>query len=421
MYVVVDHRPGVTEAYASSLANEGVASLGLQPQEFREWFSAASAADVEGMQSVVVGEFEGRASCSELIRKRTQVPILALSEVRNLAATLELFSAGVDDVVRMPVHVREIIARSNAIWRRINRLSEQVKCERMKVFFDGRDVEIDGAPMILPRRERRILEFLVKNAHRRVTKTQIFNAVYGPFEESVDEIVVEGHVSKLRKKLRLRLGRDVIDAKRYLGYQFVGDRSDALAPADEAWPVILRAKAAAAELRDTRSIVTQTTNRDTPIDLPNRFLPPEQLEQAIAAAKRGGSIAVHCLDVDCFKPVNDRFGQASADLLMRTVADRLKTATRDTDTISRSGGDEFILVQSAITRDSDASAFAKRLIAAVSAPYEINDQQVTVGPSVGIALAPRHGTEADLLLSRAAAAANRCKSSNGQGTYSFFD
>ena len=67
-----------------------------------------------------------------------------------------------------------------------------------------------------------ILEYLVKNAHRRVTKSQIFNAIYGIFDDNVDEIVVEGHISKLRKKLRLRLGRDVIDAKRYLGYQFVG-------------------------------------------------------------------------------------------------------------------------------------------------------------------------------------------------------
>jgi DNA-binding response OmpR family regulator len=61
----------------------------------------------------------------------------------------------------------------------------------------------------------------VANAHRRVTKSQIFNAIYGIFEENVDEAVIEAHVSKLRRKLRTRLGRDVIDAKRYLGYQFV--------------------------------------------------------------------------------------------------------------------------------------------------------------------------------------------------------
>ena len=63
-----------------------------------------------------------------------------------------------------------------------------------------------------------------------MTKTQIFNAVYGVFEDSVDEVVVEGHVSKLRKKLRLQLGYDVIDAKRYLGYQFTGFRRRARAP-----------------------------------------------------------------------------------------------------------------------------------------------------------------------------------------------
>ena len=79
-----------------------------------------------------------------------------------------------------------------------------------------------GEVLELPRRERRILEYLVANRGKRVTKTQIFNAIYGIFDDNVDEVVVEGHISKLRKKLRLRLGRDVIDAKRYLGYQFVG-------------------------------------------------------------------------------------------------------------------------------------------------------------------------------------------------------
>ena len=97
--------------------------------------------------------------------------------------------------------------------------------ERLEIFLDGRDPEIDHEPLPLPRRERRILEFLAVNAHRRVTKTQIFNAVYGIFEDNVDEVVVEGHISKLRKKLRLRIGSDVIDAKRHLGYQLVGGKS----------------------------------------------------------------------------------------------------------------------------------------------------------------------------------------------------
>ncbi len=222
MHIVVDRRNEVTEAYAASFRGEGFASLGLQPPEFREWLFTASPGDIDSVQSILLGECDDRPALPRLIRSRTDAPIIALSEIRCLDATLELFTAGIDDVVRKPVHVRELIARSSAIWRRVNRKVPQVNCERLKIFFDGRDVEIDGTPLALPRRERHILEFLAKNAHRRVTKSQIFNAVYGVFEDSVDEVVVEGHVSKLRKKLRLQLGYDVIDAKRYLGYQFTG-------------------------------------------------------------------------------------------------------------------------------------------------------------------------------------------------------
>jgi DNA-binding response OmpR family regulator len=75
--------------------------------------------------------------------------------------------------------------------------------------------------LALPRRERRILEYLAANRSRRVSRTQIFNAVYGLFDENVEESVVESHISKLRKKLRHSLGFDPIDTKRYLGYQLM--------------------------------------------------------------------------------------------------------------------------------------------------------------------------------------------------------
>jgi DNA-binding response OmpR family regulator len=88
----------------------------------------------------------------------------------------------------------------------------------MRVYFDGRDPEVGGTALPLPRRERRILEYLVQNQSKRVTKTQIFNAIYGLFDDEVEEDVVESHISKLRKKLRHRLGYDPIDSKRYLGY-----------------------------------------------------------------------------------------------------------------------------------------------------------------------------------------------------------
>ena len=101
----------------------------------------------------------------------------------------------------------------------------------LKIYFDGRDPEILGQVLMLPRRERRILEYLAANRMRRVNRSLIFNAVYGLFDEEVEESVVESHISKLRKKLKHALGYDPIDTKRYLGYQLVGPNEAAQANA----------------------------------------------------------------------------------------------------------------------------------------------------------------------------------------------
>ena len=141
---------------------------------------------------------------------------------------MKLFAAGADDVVRKPVHAREIIARIGAIRRRSTPAPvKATDLGELRVFNDGRDPEIGGASLSLPRRERRILEYLAANRSRRVSRNQIFNAVYGLFDEEVEESVVESHISKLRKKLRSALGYDPIDTKRYLGYQIITRNSDA--------------------------------------------------------------------------------------------------------------------------------------------------------------------------------------------------
>ncbi|MBZ8131766.1 response regulator transcription factor [Afifella sp. IM 167] len=222
MYVVVDPRADVAGGFTAMFNREGRPAVSFDSEEFHDWLTSASEGDIEAVQGFLLGEFDERSNYPSVIRNRSRAPIIALSEIRSLEQTLELFTAGIDDVVRKPVHVREIIARSDAVWRRMSGPAQEISCDRLRIFFDGRDPEVDGVPLTLPRRERHILEYLAKNRSRRVTKTQIFNAIYGVFNDGVDETVVEGHISKLRKKLRMRLGHEVIDAKRYLGYQFVG-------------------------------------------------------------------------------------------------------------------------------------------------------------------------------------------------------
>lgn len=229
MYCLVDDRKSVNDGYAASFDREGVSAFGLSSDEFTGWLRTASRSDVDAVQGFLLGDFDDRAKCAGIIRKHSRAPVIALADQRSLEQTLVLFDAGIDDVLPKPVHVREILARSEAIWRRVNGVIQAVpgseapsRPERLRVFFDGRDPEIDGEVLPLPRRERHILEYLVRNRGRRLTKTQVFNVIYGVYSNGVEESVVEGHVSKLRKKLTQRLGYDPIEAKRYMGYVYVG-------------------------------------------------------------------------------------------------------------------------------------------------------------------------------------------------------
>ncbi len=222
MFVIVDKRDLVLEGYRKSFRREGVSSIGFHPHDFRDWLQTSSETDLAAVEAVLLGELGELADCSDLpaiIRRYMRIPVIALSEMNSLNLVLELFSAGVDDVVRKPVHVREILARANAIMRRLRTVrDDSVKVGDIRLFADGRPPLVGGEPLQLPRREYRILEHLVKNRGRRVTKRQLFNSVYGLFEDSVEESVIESHISKLRKKLRQRLGYDPVDSKRYLGY-----------------------------------------------------------------------------------------------------------------------------------------------------------------------------------------------------------
>jgi DNA-binding response OmpR family regulator len=224
MIVVVDERATVTQGYTAWFNREGISACGLAPAEFDGWVQTVSDPDVQAVEAFLLGTCENRGALSKIIRRRsTSAAIIAMNENRSLEETLDLFAAGVDDVVRKPIHVREIIARIKAIRRRASGAPDYSDVGEMRVYFDGRDPEINGEVLQLPRRERRILEYLVSNRGCRINKTQIFNSVYGLFSEDIDENVVESHISKLRKRLRHRLGYDPIDSKRYLGYRLVLD------------------------------------------------------------------------------------------------------------------------------------------------------------------------------------------------------
>lgn len=222
MIVMVDERADVSDAYKNSIGREGYSVASFSPPEFVSWFNSLSELDLNAVDAFVLGDFADRTQITRNLRRRIQVPTLALSDIAALDVTLRLFEAGADDVVRKPVHARELIARIAAIRRRTAVVDDALwSVDGLVIFGGGRSPEVNGREFQIPRRELRILEHLAANRGRRSTRAQIFASVYGMFDERVEECVVECHISKLRKKLRAELGFDPIDMQRYLGYQLV--------------------------------------------------------------------------------------------------------------------------------------------------------------------------------------------------------
>jgi DNA-binding response OmpR family regulator len=209
------------EGDALGFGREGISAEGLAASDFEDWVRTASEPDMLAVEAFLLCDFNERCIFPKMIKQRSRAPVLALNGGRSLQATLDLFAAGVDDVIDRPMHVREILARIKAIQRRVKVEDKGTVSGEIRVFADGRDPEVRGQQLHLPRRERRILEYLVSNRGRRVTKTQIFHFVYGLFSDEIDENVIESHISKLRKRLRHRLGHDPIDSQRYLGYRLI--------------------------------------------------------------------------------------------------------------------------------------------------------------------------------------------------------
>jgi two-component system, OmpR family, flagellar system response regulator FtcR len=219
MFVVLDDRSAVAGGYIACFDREGVAATAVEPNEFSDWFELINDAEMSVIEGFLIGFVENRKQITACIRARCKAPLIGLIEVRTLNETLELFSLGFDDVLAKPFHVREVLARSGAIRRRMQTTEECVDIGGIRIYFDGRDPVVSGEILPLPRRERRILECLVLSRNTRVTKTQIFNRVYGIFNDEIHENVIESHISRLRKRLKQRLGHDPIDSQRFLGYR----------------------------------------------------------------------------------------------------------------------------------------------------------------------------------------------------------
>jgi diguanylate cyclase (GGDEF)-like protein len=172
------------------------------------------------------------------------------------------------------------------------------------------------------------------------------------------------------------------------------------------------------ERRRAEEQIKHMALHDALTDLPNRVLFKERLNNALGMLRRGGKVAVLCLDLDHFKNVNDTLGHPVGDALLRRIGERLRSCVRDTDIIARLSGDEFAIIA---PEDPESTvALARRIIDRISAPFEIDQHHVVVGTSIGIAIGPDDGADADGVLKSADTALYRAKM-EGRGSFRFFE
>jgi diguanylate cyclase (GGDEF)-like protein len=172
--------------------------------------------------------------------------------------------------------------------------------------------------------------------------------------------------------------------------------------------------------RQSEAQIRHLARHDALTDLPNRILLREHMEDLQARAGAGEIMAVLCVDLDHFKAVNDTLGHSIGDETLKEVAARLLANVRETDVCARLGGDEFAILHGPLSSPQEASVLAARIIAAIAEPFDVQDHRFVIGASVGIAVAPGDGCEAEGLLKAADLACYRAKHS-GRGTFHFFE
>jgi diguanylate cyclase (GGDEF)-like protein len=162
--------------------------------------------------------------------------------------------------------------------------------------------------------------------------------------------------------------------------------------------------------------IQSIAHHDSLTGLPNRLLFGDRLNQAMSQAKRDAcQFALLFLDLDKFKPVNDSFGHAIGDELLKGVADRIRSEVRESDTVARVGGDEFVVILPDLSTREMAEAVAGKIIAALAQPFQLGAQQQTVeiGVSIGIAIYPADASDIDGLIKAADTAMYSAKQVGG--------
>ncbi|AOF82636.1 diguanylate cyclase domain protein [Methyloversatilis sp. RAC08] len=225
----------------------------------------------------------------------------------------------------------------------------------------------------------------------------------------------EAHTRALKAELT-RLQRELDDLKH--GFNAT-QAADLLEANENLVLAALQAEAIAESATLTLDELARNSQRDPLTGTPNRGLMNDRLDSAITLARRRGThIAVLFVDLDYFKPINDTLGHPVGDAVLCQVARRLESVVRDSDTVSRYGGDEFLVLLAEVNQASDAAQIAAKMLASLGEPCHVGDLLLRLSASIGISLFPQDGEDVATLIDRADVAMYRAKREGG-GCFDF--
>ena len=173
-------------------------------------------------------------------------------------------------------------------------------------------------------------------------------------------------------------------------------------------------------IKEAQDKLEYTAHHDALTGLPNRLLFRDRMEQTLAISRRNGrGVALHFIDLDRFKVINDTLGHEAGDLLLQEVSRRLVSCLREEDTVARMGGDEFVVIQKGIAQPEDAALLSTRMLAEINRPFSLAGHEISTSLSIGISLYPQDGDDVSALLKNADAAMYRAKE-KGRNGYQYY-
>jgi diguanylate cyclase (GGDEF)-like protein len=238
-----------------------------------------------------------------------------------------------------------------------------------------------------------------------------------------DSAPTSGNVAQLSEQAE-RLRKELAQLRSNLEQvrrEFTTERSAQLVEANEALVrAALHSESIAEAAVSSLADLARSIQRDALTGTPNRALMLDRVESALALARRHNKhIAILFLDLDDFKRINDTLGHAVGDALLQMAARRLESVVRESDTVSRHGGDEFLVLMTEVAQAEDASLVAEKILSAFAAPAQVGNHVISLSASMGIAVYPQDGEDAATLISRADVAMYRAKKLAGS-TFQFF-